>query len=267
MNHTYQDGRIIVRDHYFKEMIYHVSNECASMIFNGKGAVVGYALANGKDMMTKGSFSLFRGNAPIDIYSEKTVEMIGRCQTITLHLEDGDFKIEQFLDASVNGVFTSYSFGGKASGEPITVVFGMNKGMEDAVCVENRELHGKKFCFGASKDISWVAVNQAIYLTVGAGEMVTTFLSCGERPISALAILSDFEGYESLGILLNNNGWTLSVAVCFLMLFLFKSPCSTTFITVKKETGKVRYAILSILLPLTVGIVLSFITNCIISIF
>ena len=107
MNHTYQDGKIVVRDRYFKEMVYHVSNECAGMIFNGKGAVVGYALANEKDMMPRGSFSLFRGNAPIDVYLEKTVEMIGRCQTIRLHLEDGDFKIEQFLDASVNGVFTS----------------------------------------------------------------------------------------------------------------------------------------------------------------
>lgn len=196
MSYIYQDGKIVVRDHYFKEMLYHVSNECSSIIFNGKGAVIGYALANNKDMMPRGSFSLFRGNAPLDVYLEKTVEMIGRCQRVILHLEDGTFKIEQFLDASVNGVLMSYSFEGDTSGEPITVAFGINKGMDDAVCVENRELHGKKFCFGASKELSWGAVNQAIYLTVRAGETVHAFLSCGEKPVGALEILSDFEGYE-----------------------------------------------------------------------
>ena len=33
------------------------------------------------------------------------------------------------------------------------------------------------------------------------------------------------------------NGWTAVTAVCFILLFLFHAPCSTTLLTVKKETG------------------------------
>ena len=58
---------MIVKEPYFKELLYHISNECASLILNGKGAVVGYALANEKDMMKSSSISLYRNNAPIDI--------------------------------------------------------------------------------------------------------------------------------------------------------------------------------------------------------
>ena len=196
MSHAYQNGSIIVHDHYHKEALYHISNECISVILNGKGAIVGYALANEKDVMKNGCISLFRNNMPIDIYLEKTVEMIGRSQTVTLHLEDGELEIKQFLDASLNGVFISYSFCSDSAKDSITVCFGLNKKMDDAVCVKNRELRAPKYCFGADSDISWSDTNQAVYLTVKEGETVHTFLSCGTSPLQASPIVADFEAYE-----------------------------------------------------------------------
>ena len=107
MKHTYKDGKIIIRDNYYNDAVYHVSNECVSVIFDGKGATCGYALANEADML-HGSIALYRHNAHIDIYSEKTVEMIGRCQTITVNLTGAELMITQFMDVSLNGVFASY---------------------------------------------------------------------------------------------------------------------------------------------------------------
>lgn len=52
------------------------------------------------------------------------------------------------------------------------------------------------------------------------------------------------------------NGWTACTAICFLIFTLFHWPCSTTVLTIKKETGSVKWTILAILLPTAVGIAL-----------
>lgn len=126
MRHSYANGKIIIQDKYFSDTVYHVSNECISVIFGGKGAIAGYALANEADMLS-GSISLFRKNAHIDVYSDKTVEMIGRCQTVTVHLNGADLRIEQFLDASLNGVFSSYELISDGEGDSVTVSLCLNQ--------------------------------------------------------------------------------------------------------------------------------------------
>lgn len=195
MQYNYRDGSIIVNDKYFNDTVYHVSNERISVIFNGKGAVVGYALANEKDLMN-GSISLFRKNAPVDICSEKTVRMIGRCQTITVHLENADLKIEHFLDAKVNGVFASYELLSNDAEDSVTVSFGLDMPLTNVKCNEEREIAGENFYFGANGKVRFVPQNSAIYFTVEAGRKLTTFLSMGNSAVCALPILSEFEKYE-----------------------------------------------------------------------
>jgi hypothetical protein len=195
MNHHYQDGAIIISDKYFSDAVYHVSNECISVIFDGKGATVGYALADQKDMMN-GCISLFRQNKPIDIYTEKTVAMIGRSQTVTLHFGDAELRITQFLDASLNGVFCSYEWKSDSEKDSITVSVGINKNMIGATLSEKRELRGKEFCFGASTEISFADLNNAVYFDIKPNETVYTFLSCGGCALGAFPIVSEFETYE-----------------------------------------------------------------------
>lgn len=195
MEHQYQNGSIVVRDSYYSDTVYHVSNECISVIFNGKGAVVGYALANEKDLLN-GSIALFRNGSPIDIYSEKTVEMVGRCQTITLHLDSTELKIEQFLDASVNGVFTAYELSDNNADDSVTVALGFNgKFPPDDVC-GTHEIANEAFCFGATEEISSVLLNKALYFKVRPGSRVCTFLSLGNSAVRALPILAAFDVYE-----------------------------------------------------------------------
>lgn len=58
--------------------------------------------------------------------------------------------------------------------------------------------------------------------------------------------------------ILVQNGWTMLTAICFILFSLFHFPCSTTVLTIKKETGSIKWTLFSILLPLCIGIFLCF---------
>lgn len=59
------------------------------------------------------------------------------------------------------------------------------------------------------------------------------------------------------------NGWTLATSVCMTLFALFHWPCSTSVITVYKETGSKRYTALAVLLPTLAGMTACFIVNLI----
>lgn len=195
MERLYDNGSIIIRDKYYSETIYHVSNECISVIFNGKGAIVGYMPANEKDTLNS-SVSLFRKDSPVDIYSEKTVRMIGRCQTVTVRLDGADFKIEQFLDASVNGVFSSYELLSEDPKDAVTVSLCLQAALKNVVSRGNKELDGENFYFGSSGDVRFAPQNNSIYFTIEAGKRVNTFISSGNAAMRALPIVSEYAKYE-----------------------------------------------------------------------
>lgn len=87
-------------------------------------------------------------------------------------------------------------------------------------------------------------------------------------PIMIMAYMSlgnivDFSNLEELKKLLITNGWTILTAINMIIITLFHFPCSTTCLTIKKETGKLRWVLLSILLPLICGIGLCLLTKMI----
>ncbi|MBQ7714512.1 MAG: ferrous iron transporter B [Clostridia bacterium] len=57
------------------------------------------------------------------------------------------------------------------------------------------------------------------------------------------------------------NGWNATTAVCAMTLYLFHSPCTTTLLTVKKETGSIKYTLLAAALPASFGIALCCLFN------
>lgn len=56
--------------------------------------------------------------------------------------------------------------------------------------------------------------------------------------------------------ILLQNGWTWQNSLCMLVFFLFHWPCTTTLLTVKKETGSFKWTAVAALLPTAFGIVL-----------
>lgn len=85
-------------------------------------------------------------------------------------------------------------------------------------------------------------------------------------PIMLMAYMTtgqmvEFSSLESLRQILIDNGWTVTTAICMLVFSLCHFPCSTTCLTIKKETGSLKWTLFSILLPTIIGIILCFIIN------
>ena len=76
-------------------------------------------------------------------------------------------------------------------------------------------------------------------------------------------ILIDLEDSYSIGQILIQNGWTLLTAINVMIFTLLHFPCSTTLMTIKKETGKWKWSIIAFLLPTVCGIVICMGTNLI----
>ena len=77
-------------------------------------------------------------------------------------------------------------------------------------------------------------------------------------PIAVMAYLSrgslgELGELTALHGLLAANGWTGVTAVCFLLFSLFHFPCSTTCLTIRKETGSGKWTLLAAALPTAVG--------------
>ncbi len=80
-------------------------------------------------------------------------------------------------------------------------------------------------------------------------------------PIILMAYLSqgslvEMSDTASLRELLISNGWTLKTAVCMLIMTVCHFPCATTCLTIKKETGSLKWTALSMVLPTVVGVLI-----------
>ncbi|MEG1819431.1 MAG: ferrous iron transport protein B [Oscillospiraceae bacterium] len=91
-------------------------------------------------------------------------------------------------------------------------------------------------------------------------------------PIILMAYLStgqitDFESYASLHQLLIENGWTWITAICVMVFSLMHWPCSTTCLTIKKETKSFKWTAISIIIPTVLGMILCFVIASIAKLF
>ncbi|MGN0558796.1 MAG: ferrous iron transporter B [Acutalibacteraceae bacterium] len=68
--------------------------------------------------------------------------------------------------------------------------------------------------------------------------------------------LTDYGSLSELHSLLSANGWTVTTAICTLLLCISHSPCSTTCLTIYKETKSLKWTAVSIALPVAVGIIM-----------
>ncbi len=72
--------------------------------------------------------------------------------------------------------------------------------------------------------------------------------------------LVEAQGLDSLRALLVANGWTLKTAACVALFSLFHWPCSTTTLTVYKETRSLKWTAVAVLLPTLAGAALCALT-------
>lgn len=93
----------------------------------------------------------------------------------------------------------------------------------------------------------------AFILALPANEIVIPIIIMAYTQAGAL---TDPSSLYELQQLLISNGWTVSTALCVIIFSLFHWPCATTVLTVKKETGSLKWTLAAILIPTALGIIL-----------
>ncbi len=68
-------------------------------------------------------------------------------------------------------------------------------------------------------------------------------------------------GLTEMTELFGNCGWSVGTAVCVSLFALFHWPCSTSLITIYKETKSIKYTVISFLLPTVLGFLLCVLAN------
>lgn len=101
----------------------------------------------------------------------------------------------------------------------------------------------------------------AFILGFPANEIVIPIVIMGYMSVSNLIDISDLNVLKDL---LVQNGWNWTRAICFMLFSLMHFPCSTTCLTIKKETNSWKWTLISILVPLICGIIICFCFNAIV---
>lgn len=73
----------------------------------------------------------------------------------------------------------------------------------------------------------------------------------------------EFDSLAQLKELLVNNGWTWITAVSTMLFSLMHWPCTTTLLTIRKESGSFKWTLVSFLVPTVCGIVICFAFTCV----
>ncbi len=91
-------------------------------------------------------------------------------------------------------------------------------------------------------------------------------------PIMLMAYLSqgsltDIADPTQLREIFLTNGWTPLTAACTVLFSLFHWPCSTTLLTIHKESGSLKWTLLAAALPTAIGIVLCMVLTAVVHLF
>ncbi len=104
----------------------------------------------------------------------------------------------------------------------------------------------------------------AFILGLPANEIV---LPIAVMSYTSQGVLSPITSLTEMYNLLVSNGWTVLTALNFILFSIFHWPCSTTLITIKKETGSFKWTAISAILPTFFGIFLCIISKIVFTFF
>lgn len=88
--------------------------------------------------------------------------------------------------------------------------------------------------------------------------LMLTMLLTGMSGAGAGVLVELDTSATTLGVL-QAGGWTLLTAVNLMLFSLLHNPCSTTLYTIYKESGSRKWTIVAALLPLAIGVVVTFV--------
>ncbi|MBP3334762.1 MAG: ferrous iron transport protein B [Ruminiclostridium sp.] len=98
----------------------------------------------------------------------------------------------------------------------------------------------------------------AFILGFPANEIVIPIVIMAYSEGTALTEISELSALKDLFV---SNGWTTVTAVCMIIFVLFHFPCSTSCLTVYKETKSIKWTAISFAVPTVIGIALCMAVN------
>lgn len=96
----------------------------------------------------------------------------------------------------------------------------------------------------------------AFILGFPANEIIIPIIIMSYMATGSLVEINNMTELHKLFVL---NGWNLNTAICVMLFSLMHWPCSTTCLTIKKETKSIKWTLISFLVPTVTGIIICFI--------
>ena len=103
----------------------------------------------------------------------------------------------------------------------------------------------------------------AFILGFPANEIVVPIIIMAYMSSGSLAELGSLNEIRQLFVA---NGWTWVTAINVMLFSIMHWPCSTTLITIKKETGSLKWTFLAAALPTVIGMAVCMLVNLITSV-
>jgi len=102
-----------------------------------------------------------------------------------------------------------------------------------------------------------IPANEIVIPTV----LMLTVLTTGAAQAGAGAgVMFELDSQAAMAEIFHMGGWTVLTGINLMLFSLLHNPCSTTIYTIYKETGSLKWSMVSTLLPLAMGLVVCFFT-------
>jgi ferrous iron transport protein B len=103
-----------------------------------------------------------------------------------------------------------------------------------------------------------ISANEIVIPTI----LMLTALTSGMNDIGpGVGVMFELDSIYATRDILSAGGWTILTAVNVMLFSLIHNPCSTTIYTIYRETGSKKWTIIAILIPLIMGIFITFIVT------
>jgi ferrous iron transport protein B len=103
----------------------------------------------------------------------------------------------------------------------------------------------------------------AFILGMPANEIVIPIMIMAYMSTGSLTEISN----DALYTLFTDNGWTRITAVNVMLFSLIHWPCSTTLLTIKKESGSMKWTFISFIIPTVIGLSVCFLFTSVAGLF
>ncbi len=103
-----------------------------------------------------------------------------------------------------------------------------------------------------------IPANEIVIPTV----LMLTVLSTGINGVGAgSGVMFEMESVKETANILHAGGWTLLTGINLMLFSLLHNPCSTTILTIYRETKSLKWTLVSTFLPIVLGLIVTFFTT------